>query len=375
VLNYLSVLHDISNFPILPYFYQTVLEGNDYFFEHFVIPVSFTDSFSYENSIKEKNNKENHTALYALFSIKPTPDKFKKNIINSIQTFFTFISLPINDACFYGNIYKTNIENESFDSLIETFSHETWKIIHSLTNRAVELENLFDIKATYKNPEKVGLIELNSDYKIQDFRIIPNNMMFDAAIQYLKFWTRGDNKIKSVNDLIEKCYYIHLITNDSALKSFPVNDKNSLDFFNSRIIKNIEILKKQVVLSEDISDEKHLDKRYIQLLYATIINSLQHLGDLGEGCLKIDIHKSDAKFVSHSIISLFVDKSDNWSTEENDKVESKRQEKKGSGFQIEKILKMIGGNSLEFKAEQNRFIVKYNVPITKIYKQDEMDND
>lgn len=369
VLNYISVLHDISNFPIIPYFYQTVLQGNDYFFEHFVIPVGFTDSFSYKTE-----KKENHTAIYALFSIEPTlwEDRFK--IMNSLQTFFRFISIPIIDACFYGNIYKTNIEAESLDSYIDTINHETSKIVESLKdNMFLNIDGLSYIKIEKNiNTEKWSLILDNKHIIASDFRILTDFNRYYFLLEYIDMWFNNLSTLKNndylnhslLESIIDKSIYLYIYAIDKDFRGFTTNTSNTVELFNKGVLTYFNSIKEITTLEYNIEEAQQvLSSNYLKLLYAALSNTFKHSDKVQKITIKIDENNEKLIYTIESYLKESITGNDIKKIKERISMKKKQ----GTSMQLMKFSTKLKGKLLLFDLNKNNdcFITCFEVPLTK----------
>lgn len=371
VLNYISVLHDISNFPIIPYFYQTVLRGNDYFFEHFVIPVGFTDSFSYKT--ENRKNIENHTAIYALFSIEPTLWGNRLEIMNSLQTFFRFISIPIIDACFYGNIYKTNIEAESLDSYIDTINHETSKIVESLKgNMFLNIDELsyIEIKKNIQT-EKWSLTLDNKHIIASDFRILPDFNRYYFLLEYIDMWFNNLSTLKNnylnhslLESIIDKSIYLYIYAIDKDFRGFATNTSNSVESFNQGVLTYFNSIKEITTLEYNIEETQQvLSSNYLKLLYAALSNTFKHSDKAQKIIIKIDENNDKLTYTIESHLKASI--TENYIKRIKERISMKK--KQGTSMQLMKFSTKLKGKLLLFDLNKNNdcFITCFEVPLTK----------
>lgn len=371
VLNYLSVLHDISNFPILPYFYQTVLEGNDYFFEHFVIPVGFTDSFSYKT--ENKQNEENHTAIYALFSIEPTLLEDRNKIMNSLQTFFRFISIPISDACFYGTIYKTNIEIESLDSFIDTINHETTKVINTLKNKMFLNSENYEIQIKEKSDTtKITQEHGSSCISKERFRILVHPERYDFLLAYINKWFNNFSSLTSndipdnkfIKSIVEDSIRLYLYAYNSDLRGYSTNDLINLERFDNAFKASYNSINNKVNLSIDAEiSNLRTNNDYVKLLFAALNNTFKHSDEANH--ISINITRNGDKFV-YEIVSELKVMNDKKISEIKEKIAQKRD--MGTRKQLQKFTGKLKGELKLFDLDNSNscFITCFEVPVNNI---------
>lgn len=369
VLNYISALHSISKFPIIPYFYQTILEGNEHFFEHFSIPVGYTDSLSYKNNKKE----DNHTAVYVLLSMEPTPQSKKTKIMNSLQAFFRFISIPIIDACFYGTIYKTNIEAESLDSYIDTINHETTKVINTLRNKMFLNSENYEIQIKEKSDTtKITQEHGSSCISKERFRILVHPERYDFLLAYINKWFNNFSSLTSndipdnkfIKSIVEDSIRLYLYAYNSDLRGYNTNDLINLERFDNAFKASYNSINNKVNLSIDAEiNNLKTNNDYVKLLFAALTNTFKHSDEANH--ISINITRNEDKFV-YEIVSELKVMNDKKISEIKEKIAQKRD--MGTRKQLQKFTGKLKGELKLFDLDNSNscFITCFEVPVNNI---------
>jgi hypothetical protein len=120
-------LHGVARFPIIPYFYMSVIDADKMPKEHLVFP----SSKSYIHGLRNLNSNEIiNTPVVCLLTIKPldvnTPlgSDLYLNKLNIIYSYFKEISDVISDISYHGKLVRDSERRKNSFHILTTLEHE-----------------------------------------------------------------------------------------------------------------------------------------------------------------------------------------------------------------------------------------------------------